>query len=41
MDDSFYNHIFEIAIDKAEKALDISIIPDFQDEQERLLRTRL
>lgn len=33
MDDSFYNHIFEIAIDKAEKSLDISIIPDFQDEQ--------
>ncbi|AAX92328.1 putative tail protein [Staphylococcus phage Twort] len=32
MDDSFYNHVLEIAIDKAEKALDIIILPDIKKE---------
>lgn len=32
MEDAFYYHVLEVAIDKAEKALDITIIPDFKHE---------
>lgn len=33
MGDEFYNHVFEVAIDKAEKALDITILPTIRKEQ--------
>ncbi|MGI4427224.1 hypothetical protein ACR2WJ_27870, partial [Klebsiella pneumoniae] len=32
MGDEFYNHILERAVGKAERALDISILPDTQHE---------
>ena len=32
MGDNFYNHIYEVAIDKAEKALDITILPTIKHE---------
>lgn len=33
MDDTFYYHVLEVAIDKAEKELDISILPNIHKEE--------